>query len=112
MTTDVTDYIAAMAQPWQVELATTLREMVFRVIPDATERIQYKQPHFLKNGKYAAVITGAKAHVSFTIFNTEGLEKPEGFEGPPQRAVLKVKEGNPVDVAQLEALLTEASATL
>jgi hypothetical protein len=26
-------------------------------IPDVEERIQYKKPHFLKNGKYAAVIT-------------------------------------------------------
>lgn len=112
MSTDVTDFIAAIPQPWQVELATELREMVYRVIPDATERIQYKQPHFLKNGKYAAVITPAKAHLSFTIFNTEALEKPEGFEGPPQRAMLKIKEGKPVDFGQLENLLTQASASL
>ena len=112
MSTDVADFIAAIPQPWQVELASSLRELVFRTIPAATERIQYKQPHFLKNGKYAAVISPAKAHLSFTVFNTEDLAKPEGFEGPPQRAVLKIREGAPVDFAQLESLLAQASAGL
>ena len=51
------------------EVITSLRELVYQAIPDAQERLQYKKPHFLKNGKYAAVISTSKDAVSFTIFN-------------------------------------------
>jgi hypothetical protein len=114
MTTDVTDFIAAIPQPWQVDLATNLRERVYAAIPDATERLQYKKPHFLKNGTYAAVITPAKAHLSLTIFNAQDLQAPDGlFEpGPPERATIKFKEGQAVDLDQIESLLAQASATI
>jgi len=111
---DVTEFVAAIPQPWQVELATNLRERVFAAIPDATERLQYKKPHFLKNGKYAAVIGPAKAHLSFTIFNAQDLQAPDGlFEaGPPERATIKFKEGQAVDLDLIESLLAQASAGL
>jgi len=77
------------------------------------ERIQYKKPHFLKNGKYAAAIPTSKDAVSFVIFNTNELEFPEGmFEGPPERKTLKLRKGDTVDTAQLVTWVSQASALL
>ncbi|UUZ78699.1 DUF1801 domain-containing protein [Paenibacillus sp. P26] len=52
MNQEVTEFIAGLKEPWQVQLCTELREVVHNAIADATERMQYKKPHFLKNGKY------------------------------------------------------------
>ncbi|MBT2287658.1 DUF1801 domain-containing protein [Paenibacillus albidus] len=102
----------ALKEPWQAELSTNLREVVYRAIPEVQERMQYKKPHFLKNGKYAAVISTSKDAVSFTIFNAAGLELPEGkFEGPPERKTLKLRKGDTFDSSQLESWLNQASAS-
>ncbi|KHF32961.1 hypothetical protein CM49_04850 [Paenibacillus sp. P1XP2] len=79
MSQEVSDFIDAIKEPWQKELAAGLREVVRQAIPDVQERIQYKKPHFLKNGKYAAVISTSKDAVSFTIFNATELDLPEAF---------------------------------
>jgi hypothetical protein len=77
------------------------------------ERIQYKKPHFLKNGKFAAVITPSKGAISFTIMNTTALEVPEGqFEGPPERKMIRIRESQSTDYATLSRLLVQASSTL
>ncbi|WP_240703004.1 DUF1801 domain-containing protein [Cohnella luojiensis] len=81
--------------------------------PKVAERIQYKKPHFLKNGKYAAVITPSKDAVAFMIFNAEGLDLPKGqFEGPPERKWIKIREGQSMDYEMLSKLLVQASSTL
>lgn len=113
MNQEVTDYMAAISDTWKVEVSERLRELVHSTIPDVAERLQYKKPHFLKNGKYAAVISVAKSAVSFTIFNAEGLEWPEKlFEGPPERKTIKISAGQQVDYAALASLLKQASAGL
>jgi hypothetical protein len=113
MNEEVAVFIEALKEPWQRELATKLRELVHQAIPDVQERIQYKKPHFLKNGKYAAVISTSKEAVSFTIFNASSLNLPEGmFDGPPERKTLKLRQGATIDNAALAAWLTEASSTL
>lgn len=113
MNQEVIDFIETLKEPWQVELSNTLREVVHQAIPDVQERIQYKKPHFLKNGKYAAAISTSKDAVSFVVFNTSELELPEGmFEGPPERKTLKLRKGNTVDVAQLVTWVSQASASL
>ncbi|MEK5254634.1 DUF1801 domain-containing protein [Paenibacillus sp. FSL F4-0125] len=113
MNQEVIDFIETLKEPWQVELSNTLREVVHQAIPDVQERIQYKKPHFLKNGKYAAAISTSKDAVSFVIFNSSELELPEGmFEGPPERKTLKLRKGNTVDVAQLVNWVSQASASL
>lgn len=48
MNQEVIDFIEALKESWQVELSTSLREVVHLAIPDVQERIQYKKPHFLK----------------------------------------------------------------
>lgn len=113
MNQEVTDFIAAIKEPWQVELSSELRKLVHGAIPDVQERIQYKKPHFLKNGKYAAVISTSKDAVSFTIFNANELSFPEPlFDGPPERKTIKLKQGNTVDYDQLTSLVGQAASTL
>ena len=114
MNQDVTDFIAQIKLPWQAEICSKLREVILDSIPEAAERIQYGKPHFLKNGKYAAVISTAKGWVSFSIFNAAALEVPEGqFEaGSGDRLTVKLLEGKPVDYELLSSLLKQASAAL
>ncbi|MEK5641814.1 hypothetical protein BK138_09140 [Paenibacillus rhizosphaerae] len=113
MNQEVVDYIEALKEPWQNELSTRLREVVHQALPDVSERIQYKKPHFLKNGKYAAVISASKDAVSFTIFNADGLDLPEGmFEGPAERKTMKLRKGDSFDAGQLSAWLSQAAETL
>lgn len=111
----VTDYIDGLKQPWQAVVCTQLRAAVQQAIPDVVERIQYGKPHYLKNGKYASVISATKAGVSFTIFNATNLEAPEGLfepDGSPDRKTVKIRDGQIVDYALLETLLQQASASL
>jgi hypothetical protein len=113
MNQDVTDFIEAVKEPWQGELCSRLREVVHGAISGVQERVQYKKPHFLKNGKYAAVISTSKDAVSFTIFNASELSLPEGlFEGPPERKTIKLKQGHTVDYDQLSLLVVQAASTL
>lgn len=110
MNQEVTDFIDSIKEPWQGELAASLRKAVHQAIPDVNERIQYKKPHFLKNGKYAAVISTSKGAVSFTIFNANSLDLPEGmFVGPPERKTVKLCKGDTLDFEQLVSWVSQAS---
>jgi hypothetical protein len=113
MNQEVTAFIENINQPWQVEVCNRLRKMVHQSIPDVEERIQYKKPHFLKNGKYAAVITPSKDAVSFMIFNVADLELPKGlFEGPSERKWIKIRDGQSTDYDMLAKLLVQSSSSL
>jgi hypothetical protein len=113
MNAEVTEFIEKIPVPWQAQVASKLRELVHESIPEVQERVQYKKPHFLKNGKYAAVISPSKPAVSFTIFNATGLDLPDGiFEGPAERKTIKIKEKDTPDYEWLAGLLTQASAEL
>ncbi|WP_068774970.1 DUF1801 domain-containing protein [Paenibacillus sp. FJAT-26967] len=113
MNQEVNEFIEALKESWQRDLSAKLREVVHQAIPDVQERIQYKKPHFLKNGKYAAVISTSKDAVSFTIFNAAVLELPEDkFDGPPERKTLKLRQGDPFDPGYLVSLVIQASSSL
>ncbi|MEO8610348.1 MAG: DUF1801 domain-containing protein [Chloroflexota bacterium] len=114
MNQQVTEYIEAVKLPWQAEICTQLREIILKAIPDVEERIQYGKPHFLKKGKYAAVVGTAKGWVSFTIFNAKSVEGPEGlFEaGDPERKTVKIREGQAVDYTLFGKLLAQAANTI
>ncbi|WP_282940013.1 DUF1801 domain-containing protein [Paenibacillus sp. RC67] len=113
MNPEVTEFIEAVKEPWQRELSFSLREAVRRAVPAIQERIQYKKPHFLSKGKYAAVISTSKDAVSFTIFNANELVLPEGmFDGPPERKTIKLRQGQKVDFDQLSTLVSQAAASL
>ena len=114
MNPDVTEYIAGAA-PWQAEIMNAIRERVHQAVPAVEERIQYKKPHFLKDGHYLAVLSPAKAYVAFMIFNAQELEAPAGFferQGPPERKTIKIKEGQDYDGDLLGQLVAQAASTL
>lgn len=111
MNQEVTAYIENLPK-WQADISSTLRDMVHETIPEAEERIQYKKPHFLKNGHYAAVISPSKDAIAFMIMNANGIDFPKGFEGPAERKWIKVREGDTPDLAMLSGFLKRASSTL
>lgn len=108
-------YIDEIKQPWQVEICQKLDTMLTEAIPDAQSRLQYKKPHYLKNGKYAAVFSTAKGWVSLTIFNAAALQLPTGlFEASDnqERITIKITEGQAVDYAVLAGLVKQAASGL
>lgn len=111
MNTEVTVFIENL-QPWQIEVSNQLRQLVHKTIPEVEERIQYKKPHFLKNGHYAAVISPSKDAIAFMIMNATGLDVPKSFEGPAERKWLKIREGDSPDYTLLANLLAQASSSL
>ena len=114
----VTEYIASVGsksgQEWEAPVCEALRAITLKTLPDVEERMQYGKPHYLVNGKYAAVIGTAKQHVSYTIFNAAALDAPDGLfeDGPPERRTIKIKNGQSVDYTQLALLLKQAAATI
>jgi hypothetical protein len=114
MNQDVTAYIEKIAQEWQRELCTRLREILLEISPEIEERLQYGKPHYLKHSKYLCVYSTAKGWVSCTIFNATALAAPEGFfePGEPNRKTVKFRAGQAVDYQQLAGLITQAAATL
>ena len=114
MNSEVTDYINKLKdkanQEWQADVCDQLRQIAVQTIPEVEERIQYGKPHFLKQGKYAAVIGTAKGWVTFTIFNAKTVEAPEGlFEaGDPDRKTVKILKGQQFDYNLLGTLLKQA----
>jgi hypothetical protein len=110
MNQEVTEYINNLKQPWQAEICNQLRQIIHKSIPNVEELIQYRKPHYKKNGKYAAVIGTAKEWVSFMIFSDKTLEAPEGlFE--PGKQTIKIREGQDVDYDLFAKLLKQAANT-
>ena len=114
MSQEIDAYIEKIGPAWQAETCRTLDGRIREAIPEAIARLQYGKPHYLKNGKYAAVFGTAKGWVAFTIFNAAALDAPEGlFEpGPPERRTIKIKEGQAIDYEQLTTLLRQAASSL
>ncbi len=115
MSDAITNYIDSIQKDWQVEVCRQLDQTIRAASTDIEARIQYKKPHYLKNGKYMAVFGTAKGWVSLTIFNAIHLEPPPNlFEASDNgdRLTLKILEGQDVDYQQLHDLLQQASATI
>ncbi|WP_025700494.1 DUF1801 domain-containing protein [Paenibacillus forsythiae] len=112
MNPEVTTFFENIKAAWQIEVCNQLRQMVHQSIPEVQERIQYKKPHFLKNGKYAAVITPSKDAVAFMLFNVSGIDVPPEFEGPAERKSIKIREGDSPDYELLAGLLVQSSKDL
>lgn len=115
MNQDVTEYIHQLDQKWQADVCDAIRQRIHLAVPDVQERLQYKKPHFLKNGTYLCVLGPAKGWVSFTIFNAKDLEAVDGtFEpgGPPDRQTVKIREGQDVNLDLLETLVAQAAESL
>lgn len=111
MNQEVTAYIEKLPK-WQADISSALRNMIHETIPATEERIQYKKPHFLKNGHYAAVISPSKDTIAFMVMNANGIDFPKGFDGPAERKWVKLREGDTPDLATLSGLLKQASGSL
>ncbi|MEU6644756.1 DUF1801 domain-containing protein [Saccharomonospora sp. NPDC046836] len=114
MNNEVTDYINKTL-PWQAEVCGKLREMVHATITDAEEQLQYGKPHFLRNGKHAAVIHVARNKVSFMVFEAGGIEPVKGFLrslGNGDRKAADITEGQDVDYDLLAGILAKTSSKL
>ena len=114
MNQEVTAYIEKLPE-WQIQICGTLRALITDVIPDVEEKLQYSKPHYLKNGKYACVISAAKDKVSFMIFNATDLEEIKGYFASTtgaDRKTATIKKGQSVDYGQLKDLLAKASANI
>lgn len=112
MNEQVTEYIEKIKVDWQAEVSQQLRQLIHQAVPDVTERLQYGKPHFLKNGKYLAVLGTAKEWVSFTIFNATALEADFFEEGGADRKTVKIRKGQSADVERLAAFLQQAAETI
>ncbi|WP_433002702.1 DUF1801 domain-containing protein [Kribbella sp. CA-294648] len=114
MDDNVTKYIGG-GLPWQVEVCGGVREVVHRTIPDVEEKLEYGKPHFLKDGRHAAVLHVAKDKVSFMVFNAAGVEPVKGVLrslGKGDRKAVDITEGQDVDYALLADVLARTSSTL
>jgi len=109
----VTDYIQNLKQTWQVEICQKIDQIVREALPEVTVRLQYGKPHYLKDGKYAYVLSSAKEWITFTIFNAAALEAPEGFfeAGDPERKTIKIRSGQPVDYDRLAHFVQQTAHT-
>lgn len=111
---EVTAYIES-TQPWQADICNASRDRIHQSVPEVQERLQYKKPHFLKDEKYLAVLSPAKAQVTLTIFNATDLDAPDGLfdpGGPPERKTVKIKDGQEVDYDLLAQLVAQAASNL
>jgi len=113
MNPEVTAYIDGLSQAWQIEACEKLRQSIHTAVPDVVERLQYGKPHFLKNGKYLAVIGPAKGWVAFTLFNAAGVED-DLFEPSDvtDRRTIKFRSGQAIEVDVLAKLIAAAAQTL
>ncbi|GAB2773870.1 DUF1801 domain-containing protein [Amycolatopsis magusensis] len=114
MHNEVTDYLAKTL-PWQAEICGKLRELVHATIPGAEERLEYGKPHFLKNGKHAAVLHVGRGKVSFMVFGAGEIEPVKGVLralGNGDRKAADFTEGQDVDYDLLAGVLTRTSSKL
>ncbi|GGJ80135.1 hypothetical protein GCM10011583_09610 [Streptomyces camponoticapitis] len=99
MNDDITNYIEK-TQHWQAQVCTKLREVVHSTIPGAEEAFQYGKPHFLRDGRHAAVIHVARDKVTFMVFDAESIEAvPKLLRplGKGERKAVDIREGDSVD---------------
>lgn len=119
MNQEVTTYIESIAkkpgQEWQADVMETVRHLVFTVAPEATERLQYGKPHYLKNGKYLAAVSASKAAVTVTLLSAANVDMPTGFleaTANPDRKTVKITSPQELDNSLLTKALQQIASTL
>jgi hypothetical protein len=103
MNPDVTKFIQELPQPWQQELCTQLRELIWQAVPEAEESIQWHKPHYKKNKKFFAVMTPAKGWLNFMLFYLKREDAPDLFE--PGGMSIKFKKGQTIDPKVITKLI-------
>ena len=85
---------------------------VAALLAELTRRGASRASLVIKVAGGAAVLGPAKGWVSFTIFNAQALQPPEGlFESSEtgDRKTIKIRENDTVDYALLKALIQQAA---
>ena len=111
MNDEVTQYVKK-TQPWQVEVYSTLRNLVLINVPGVEERLQYGKPHYLKDGSYLAVIHAGKDKVSFMLFNATKVPEVKGFlrsMSNGDRKTVDMSDGQSVDYKKILKLVKDVS---
>ena len=73
---EVEEYIDQF-DPAQREILSRLRELIYEVVPDATEAIKWRVPTFSLQ-KNICYIAGFKNHVTLAFYNGNMLTDPDG----------------------------------
>ena len=73
----VDEYIAGLV-PWQADIVTRIREIIFNVAPDTKELYKWGQPVFEKDGPLA-YIKAFKHVVNFGFWRGADIIDPSGF---------------------------------
>jgi hypothetical protein len=99
-------YIAAL-QPWQREVAETVRRLVHEADPDVEEVIKRRtQPYFVLDGNICALL-GAKDHLNVFIYDPIAPD-PHGLinqgQGNATARGIQVRPGDELDEAALVEL--------
>lgn len=73
----VDEYIAGL-EPWQAEIITLIREIIFSVVPDAKELYKWSQPVYEKGGPLA-YMKAFKHVVNFGFWRGTEINAPSGI---------------------------------
>ena len=89
-----------------------LRELIYEVVPDATEDIKWSVPTFSLN-KTICYIAGFKHHVTFAFYNGKMLNDPDGIlQGTGKHMkYLKFKSIDDLDEERLRLWILEGFYT-
>ena len=61
--------------PFQREIAQTLRGIILQAVPDISESIKWGTPNYAKSG-HVCYLAANKGHINLGFFNGAGLKKP------------------------------------
>jgi hypothetical protein len=105
----IDEYIASLRGDWRAETVSTLRRVVDGAAPSATSTIKWAQPVWESNGPFAYIKAFSRS-VNIGFWRGAQLDDPAGrLEGEGDRMKhLSLREGDPVDEAELSAFVRQA----
>lgn len=62
-----------------VAIMLRLRELIYEIVPEATESIKWSRPHFSMGRRPVCYIGGFQKHVTLAFHDGRMLHDPEGF---------------------------------
>lgn len=92
----VTDYIA-QAQPAQIEMLETLRQLMHDAVPGTTEAIKWGFPVFSKTKNYA-YFKPSKQYIRLGFYNTDKIEDRDNVLEGTGKDLRHIKIRKPEDI--------------
>ncbi len=75
-----------------------LRELIYQVVPDATEAIKWRSPTFSYQKKPVCYIAGFTQHVTFAFYDGTMLNDPDGLLLGTGKYMRYIKFKSPDDI--------------